>query len=128
MEGSSGKKRPGSEGGRRPTGYPGRGAADRGRWSSRRKMEAVLRVLKGEDLDALSRELGVTANRLAHWRDQAVFGAQGALKSRPRDATEEELGRLCHKVGELTMDNELLEERLRRLGDTSGPRSRRSRR
>ena len=61
MVGSSGKKRPGPEGGRRPTGGPGRGASDRGRWSSKRKLEAVLRVLKGEDLDSLSRELGVSA-------------------------------------------------------------------
>jgi hypothetical protein len=35
-------------------------AQDRGRFSARRKIEAVLRVLRGEDLDALSRELGVT--------------------------------------------------------------------
>ena len=38
---------------------------ERGRWSSRRKMEVVLRVLRGEDLDALSRELGVTAGTIA---------------------------------------------------------------
>ena len=37
---------------------------ERGRWSSRRKMEVVLRVLRGEDLDALSRELGVTAGTI----------------------------------------------------------------
>ena len=36
-------------------------SGDRGRWSSRRKMEVVLRALRGEDLDALSRELRVTA-------------------------------------------------------------------
>ena len=36
-------------------------APERGGWSSRRKTEAVLRVLRGEALDALSRELGVTA-------------------------------------------------------------------
>ncbi len=128
MDRSSGKKRPDSEGGRRPTGDPGRGGLDRGRWSSRRKLEAVLRVLKGEDLDSLSRELGVGASRLAQWRDQVLLSAQGSLKSQPRDAAEEELSRLRRKVGELTMDNELLEERLRRLGDPSGPRSRRSRR
>jgi transposase-like protein len=86
----------------------------------------VLRVLKGEDLDSLSRELGVSASRLAQWRDQALLGAQGSLKAQPRDAAQEELGRLRHKVGELTMDKELLEERLRRLGDPPGPRSRRS--
>jgi hypothetical protein len=44
-------------------------AAERGRWSSRRKTQAVLRLLRGEALDALSRELGVTAATLAQWRD-----------------------------------------------------------
>jgi hypothetical protein len=34
---------------------------DRGRWSSKKKMNAVLRLLKGEDLDLLSRELKVNA-------------------------------------------------------------------
>jgi hypothetical protein len=44
------------------------GRGERGRWSSRRKLEVVLRVLRGEDLDALPRELGVTARAIAQWR------------------------------------------------------------
>jgi hypothetical protein len=43
----------------------GSSAAERGRWSARRKAEVVLRILRGEDLDSLSRELGVTAATLA---------------------------------------------------------------
>ena len=43
---------------------------ERGRFSSRRKAEAVLRLLHGEELDALSRELGVTAATLAQWRER----------------------------------------------------------
>jgi hypothetical protein len=34
---------------------------DRGRYTARRKVEAVVLLLKGEDLDRQSRELGVTA-------------------------------------------------------------------
>ena len=41
------------------------GAADRGRFSSRRKLEAVLRLLRGEDLDKVSRDLGVSGAVLA---------------------------------------------------------------
>jgi transposase-like protein len=89
-------------------------SGERGRWSSRRKTEVVLRVLRGEDLDALSRELGVTAGTLAHWRDQFLAGGQAAVKSRPADERDDELGRLRAKVGELTMENELLRERARR--------------
>ncbi len=89
-------------------------AGERGRWSSRRKAEAVLRVLRGEGLDALSRELGVTAGAIARWRDEFLAGGQAAVKSRPADARDDELGRLRAKVGELTMENELLRERARR--------------
>ena len=38
---------------------------ERGRFTARRKSEAVIRLLKGEDLDTLSRELGVTAAKLS---------------------------------------------------------------
>jgi hypothetical protein len=47
-----------------------RTSGERGRGSSRRKTEIVLRVLRGEDLDALSRELGVTAGTIAQWCEQ----------------------------------------------------------
>ena len=71
---------PGSKGGRRPTVEAGAApVSDRGRWSSRRKMEVVLRLLRGEDMDAVSRELRVTAARLAQWRDEFLSGGQGAL-------------------------------------------------
>ena len=91
-----------------------RASSERGRWSSRRKTEAVLRVLRGEDLDALSRELGVTAGTIAQWRDQFLAGGQAAVKSRPADERDDEVGRLRAKIGELTMANELLLERARR--------------
>jgi transposase len=63
------------QGGRSPT---ARSASrqDRGRWSSRRKTEVVLRILRGETLDALSRELGVSPGRLAEWRDEAIAAMQ----------------------------------------------------
>lgn len=87
---------------------------ERGRWSSRRKTEVVLRVLRGEDLDALSRELGVTAATIASWRDAFLAGGQAGLRSRPADERDEEIARLRAKVGEITMANELLLERARR--------------
>src|SRR5690242_6098040 len=58
---------------------------DRGRFSARRKAEAVLRLLRGEDLDTLSRQLGVTAATLSGWRDAFLDGGTAALKSRPTD-------------------------------------------
>ena len=102
-----------SEGARRATGgAPGGG--ERGRFSSRRKMEAVLRLLRGESIEQVSRELKVTAATLSEWRDKAVEGARGSLKSRvPEDDSDDESQRLKAKIGELTMENELLRERAR---------------
>jgi transposase len=94
----------GADGGREP-----------GRFSARRKTEAILRLLRGEGLDGLARELGVTAATLAHWREEFLAGGQGALKSRPADERDEEIQRLRAKVGEITMNNELLLERCHRL-------------
>jgi hypothetical protein len=88
-------------------------AGDRGRFSARRKTDAVLRLLRGEDLELLSRELGITAATLSGWRDDFLAGGQAALKSRPADGRDDEIARLRSKVGELTMDNELLLQRCR---------------
>jgi len=102
------------EGARRATGgAAGDAVADRGRFSSRRKTEAVLRLLRAETLDAVSRELGVGGATLGQWRDQFLTGGQSALKSRDADARDAEIQRLRAKVGEITMDNELLRERAR---------------
>ena len=103
-------------------------ATERGRWSSRRKTEIVLRLLRGEALDALSRELGVTAATLAHWRDQFLAGGQSAVRSRPADARDEDLARRRAKIGELTMANELLRERAERAAAGHPFVSRRARR
>ena len=80
---------------------------DRGRFSARRKTEAVLRLLRGEDLDALSRELGVVAATLSSWRQAFLDGGTAAMKSRPADERDEEIARLRSEVGQLTMDVEL---------------------
>ena len=87
---------------------------DRGRWSSRRKLEVVLRVLRGEDLDALSRELGVTGATIAQWRELFVASGQAGLRSRDTDERGVAIARMKTKIGELTMENELLRERARR--------------
>ncbi len=84
------------------------GTDDRGRFSAKRKTQAVLRLLRGEDLDALSRELGVIAATLSGWRDAFLDGGTAAMRSRPADDRDEEVARLRSKVGQLTMDNELL--------------------
>jgi hypothetical protein len=92
--------------------------------SARRKQSAVLRLLRGEDLELISRELGVTAAELTAWRDAFLAAGEAALKTRPAEGREVEIGRLKAKVGELTMANELLDAKIDRL-ETHRPLARR---
>jgi Helix-turn-helix domain len=94
------------------------------RFSARQKTEVVLRLLRGEALDLLSRELGLPAARLATWREAFLDAGQEALKKQPRDSRDRELGRLREKLGESTMEIELLHEKIGRL-ETSRPLARR---
>ena len=93
----------------------------RRRMSARRKQEAVLRLLRGEDLELLSRELGVTAAERSGWREAFLAAGEASLKSRPADAREAEIGRLKEKVGDLTMANELLEAKIDRAAGDRPP-------
>jgi hypothetical protein len=76
---------------------------------------AVTRLLRGEPLEVVARELSVTVARLSEWRERALAGAASAMKERERDERAEEIARLKAKVGEITMANELLEEKIAAL-------------
>lgn len=89
--------------------------AERGRFSSRKKMDVVLRVLRGDDLDLVSREAGITAAKVSEWRDQFMASGQAGLKSRMTDGRDDELERLKALVGDLTMRLELSREAVQRL-------------
>jgi len=55
------------------------------RWSANRKKEAVLRLMRGEPIDALSRELGIEIYLLEKWQQKALQGIESALKARDGD-------------------------------------------
>lgn len=94
------------------TGKPPQGPLAQGqRWSVARKREVVLRMLRGESVAALSRELGVEIYRLEKWRDKALSGIDGALKEREGDPLQGELDAAMKRIGELTMENELMRMR-----------------
>lgn len=88
---------------------------ERGRWSAKSKRDAVLRLLRGEDLDALSRELKVTAAKLSEWRDVLLESGIAGLKSREADVRDDEVARLKSVLGEMTMRCELQRDAIRRL-------------
>ena len=68
-----------------------------------------------EPLEVVARELSVTAADLSGWRDAFLEADEASLKSRLRDDRDETIVRLRTKVGELTMDDELLCTRVERL-------------
>ena len=128
------------EQGRQPEGAPerahhagagapsGAAASTSQRFSALRKVAAVTRLLRGEPLEIVARELNVSVARLSEWRDRALAGAASAMKERERDERDEEIARLKAKVGEITMDNELLREKIAALEGHRPLARRRSRR
>ena len=84
------------------------------RWSAARKREIVL--LRGEPLDALSREIGVAVYRLERWRERAMAGIDASLKARAQDdPVQAGLAAAHQRLGELSMENELLRAKIARL-------------
>ena len=129
----------GSEGGRGPSTLPtGRAApptpgaaakpgplAPGQRWSVARKREVVLRLLRGESAEMLSRELGLPMFKLEQWRQKAEAALNGALKEREADTAGTELAAAMQRIGELSMEVELLRARIARPGPLARGRSRR---
>ena len=88
------------------------------RWSARRKEQVVLRLLRGESLDALARETGQAAGTIAGWREDFLQAGHEGLKTRPATVEDRRLADAQRKIGELSMDLDiaraLLEEVERR--------------
>ena len=85
------------------------------RWSAKRKAEIVLRLLRGDALDEVSRETQVPAHQLEDWRRRFLEGGQRGLRGR-RDPEERELTLAKAKIGELTMRLELAEGLIEKRG------------
>ena len=83
------------------------------RWSASRKRDVVLRLLCGESLDAVSREVGVEVYRLEAWKARALAGIELGLKAQAGEPLAAELDAAKRHIGELSMENELLRERAR---------------
>jgi transposase len=120
----TGKERPGvaerpSESG---AAAPGRG----GRMSRQRKTAAVLRLLRSEDLETVSRSLGVTAATLTTWRDAFLAAGEAALATRPESGEAVESERLKAKLGEVMIERDLLNEKIAVL-ESGRPLARRRR-
>jgi hypothetical protein len=85
------------------------------RWSAQRKMELVLRLLRGEALDAVSREAQVPAHLLESWQRRFLDAGSKGLRSH-REPEERELVLARAKIGELMMRLELAEGLIEKRG------------
>jgi transposase len=94
------------------------------RWSVARKRHVVLRLLRGESAELLSRELGLPTFKLEQWRQEAEAALDGALEEREADTAGTELAAAMQRIGELSMEVELLRARIERPGPLARRRSR----
>ena len=92
------------------------------RWSVSRKRAVVLRLIAGEPVELVSREIGVPVFKLERWRERAEAALEGALKEREADTEGPELAAALQRIGELSMENELLRAK---MGQSPGPLARR---
>jgi transposase len=102
---------------------PGRG----GRMSRQRKTAAVLRLLRGEDLETVSRNLGVTASTLSGWRDAFLAAGEAVLTTKTVSGEELQSERLKAKLGAALIERDLLNEKIAIL-EANRPLARRRRR
>ncbi|CAG1772683.1 hypothetical protein BAC2_02862 [uncultured bacterium] len=89
-----------------------------GRWSSHKKGEVVMRLLRGESLDAVSRECMVTVETLSRWREDFISGGIASLKGKSLDDVR--VAALEKKVGKQAMLLELYEKKDQFLKTRSG--------
>src|SRR3954471_24243866 len=80
-----------------------------------RKRDAVLRLLRGEDLEILSRALGVTAATLSGWQDTFVAAGEASLAALSTTSNALESERLKAKLGAMLLERELLEAKVAAL-------------
>jgi len=80
--------------------------------SRQRKTVAVLRLLRGEDLDTVSRGLGVTAATLTGWRDAFLAAGEAVLTTKPTTGEALESDRLKARLGAALIERDLLHEKI----------------
>ena len=95
------------------------------RWSVARKRDVVMRLLRGEPLDQVSREVSVEIARLERWKEHALAAMDEGLRERGDSPVERELEEAKARIGELSMENELLWKRVEKDRPFPKRRSRR---
>jgi len=94
------------------------------RWTAKRKSAVVLDLIKGLTTPAeVSRKHGLTVAEVEGWLEAGLRGMEDRLRSNPRDREgewEAERKELFAKIGELTLEKEILKKTLRAPGRDLG--------
>jgi len=81
-----------------------------------------MRLLRGESLDLLARESGQPAGRISGWREEFLSAGRGGLKARPLPVEDFALREAQRKVGELSMELDIVRALLERKEHPVFPR------
>lgn len=87
------------------------------RWTAKRRVALVLSILKGETtVVEAAHKHGLTVADVEEWRDRFLAGAENSLRSHPKNdeaLKDEMIKKLQRKVGELTLDMDILKEAIK---------------
>ena len=76
--------------------------------TSKRKTEIVLQLLRGEDMEMLSRKYEVTMSDISQWRDIFLSNGENGFKRSPENSKLHKAERL---IGQLQMELELTKKK-----------------
>jgi hypothetical protein len=94
--------------------------------ANRRTTEFVLQILRGQNLDALSEEPGVSLGRLAEWLNRDIAAMLVGLEPREPDYRDGCIHDLKAKTDDQAMQIELLERKIEIVEESLRPPPRES--
>ena len=86
-------------------------------WTSKRKAEVILQLLRGEDIEILSRKYEIGVSDLSQWREVFLISGENGFKRSPRDSKLNNAERL---IGQLQMELELTKKKNELMRRRSG--------
>lgn len=92
------------------------------RWTASKKSEIVIRLLRGEPIDSLSRENEVTVEMLNRWKEDFIAGGIAGLKGKTLEQVR--IAALEKKIGQQAMELELHEKKDQFMRERGGRSSR----
>jgi transposase-like protein len=87
------------------------------RWTAKRRVALVVSILRGETtVVEAARKHGLTVSDVEEWRERFLAGAENSLRSNPKNdeaLKDEMIKKLQRKLGEVTLDMDILKEAMR---------------